>query len=64
MGAQIVKKTFSVPGATTGQGKSPKQIAGEITSFFTRSNFNVASRGDTVTYVLFLDCAIFNWWKQ
>lgn len=47
-GVQIVKKTFLVPAAANGPGKAPKQIAGEITSFFSRSNFKVASRGDTV----------------
>lgn len=44
---QIVKKTFNVPGPAAG-GKSPKQIAAEITSFFTRNNFTVKDRSEVV----------------
>ncbi|KAG0625840.1 hypothetical protein M758_2G083500 [Ceratodon purpureus] len=47
--SKIVKKTFNVPGPTAG-GKSPKQIAAEITSFFTRNNFQVKDRSDVVTF--------------
>ena len=43
---QIVKKTFirEVEG-----GNKPNQMAGEILSFFTRNNFVVSDRGETVT---------------
>jgi hypothetical protein len=47
--AQVVKKTFRVQGSTMEQGKSPRQIAAEISSFFTRNNFLVTGRGDTIT---------------
>ncbi len=47
--AQVVKKTFLVQGSTMEQGKSPRQIAAEISSFFTRNNFLVTGRGDTIT---------------
>lgn len=45
---QIVRKTFVV---SEGEGikKEPKQIAGEILSFFTRKNFNITDRGETIT---------------
>ncbi len=48
--AQVVKKTFLVQGSTMEQGKSPRQIAAEISSFFTRNNFLVTGRGDTITW--------------
>lgn len=41
-----MKKTF------VGEGESiraPNQIAGEIFSFFTRNNFEVTDRGETIT---------------
>lgn len=44
---QIVKKTL------VGEGEAQKaasQMAGEIMSFFTRNNFAVADRGETITY--------------
>lgn len=43
-----MKKTFNMPGTIAG-GKSPKQLAAEITSFFTRNNFTVKDRSDVVT---------------
>lgn len=48
--SKIVKKTFNMPGPTIAGGKSPKQIAAEITSFFTRNNFQVKDRSDVVTF--------------
>ncbi|XP_024399271.1 protein COFACTOR ASSEMBLY OF COMPLEX C SUBUNIT B CCB1, chloroplastic [Physcomitrium patens] len=47
--SKIVKKTFNVPGPAAG-GKSPKQIAAEITSFFTRNNFTVKDRSEVVVF--------------
>lgn len=45
---QIVQKTFV--GVGEGEGKKvPNQVAGEILSFFTRTNFVVADRGETIT---------------
>ncbi|CAN1137601.1 Protein COFACTOR ASSEMBLY OF COMPLEX C SUBUNIT B CCB1, chloroplastic [Linum perenne] len=41
--SKVVQKTY------TGQ-KPPKQVAGEIQSFFTRNNFAVADRGETITF--------------
>ena len=41
-----MQKTFIV---TKEDGKPPNQIAGEVMSFFTRNNFEVADRGDTIT---------------
>lgn len=42
---QVVKKTF----IGEGEGKkAPNQVAGEILSFFTRNNFVVSDRGDTI----------------
>ncbi|CAN0870207.1 Protein COFACTOR ASSEMBLY OF COMPLEX C SUBUNIT B CCB1, chloroplastic [Linum grandiflorum] len=41
--SKVVKKTY------TGQ-KPPNQVAGEIQSFFTRNNFVVADRGETITF--------------
>lgn len=43
---QIVRKTFVV---SEGIKKEPKQVAGEILSFFTRKNFNITDRGETIT---------------
>lgn len=44
---QIVQKTFIT---TNGDGKMvPNQVAGEILSFFTRNNFVVLDRGETIT---------------
>ncbi|KAH7307706.1 hypothetical protein KP509_22G072900 [Ceratopteris richardii] len=49
--SKIVKKTFTVPGPSAAeQGRAPKQLAGEITSFLTRKNFVVTDRGETVTF--------------
>jgi len=48
--SKIVKKTFNMPGPTVAGGKSPKQIAAEITSFYTRNNFQVKNRSDVVTF--------------
>lgn len=45
--SKIVQKTFMV---TKEDGKPPNQIAGEVMSFFTRNNFVVADRGDTITF--------------
>lgn len=47
MGKQIVQKTF----IGEGEKKAPNQVAGEILSFFTRNNFAVTDRGETITYV-------------
>ena len=55
---QIVKKTFVVPGPSDSEGKSPSQVAGEITSFFTRKNFVITDRGETVTYVHLMECRV------
>lgn len=49
--SKIVKKTFTLK---EGEGKSlvpPKELAGQIFSFFTRNNFlAVLDRGDTITF--------------
>ena len=42
---QIVQKTFELGG----DSKAPNLVAGEILSFFTRNNFSVADRGETIT---------------
>ncbi|XP_020581512.1 protein COFACTOR ASSEMBLY OF COMPLEX C SUBUNIT B CCB1, chloroplastic [Phalaenopsis equestris] len=42
--SKIVQKNF-VKGASR-----PNQVAGEILSFFTRNNFTVSDRGDTITF--------------
>ena len=43
---QIVQKTF----IGEGEGKkAPNFVAGEILSFFTRNNFVVTDRGETIT---------------
>lgn len=41
-----MKKTF-VQGEES--KKAPNQVAGEILSFFTRNNFAVSDRGETIT---------------
>lgn len=44
--SQIVQKTF----IGEGEGKkAPNFVAGEILSFFTRNNFVVTDRGETIT---------------
>lgn len=43
---QVVKKTFIREGEG---GNKPNQMAGEILSFFTRNNFAVSDRGETIT---------------
>ncbi|KAJ7516944.1 hypothetical protein O6H91_21G005600 [Diphasiastrum complanatum] len=48
--SKIVKKTFLVPGPTETNGKAPKQVAGEITSFFLRNNFEIRDRGEAITF--------------
>lgn len=42
---QVVQKTF----IGEGEKKVPNQVAGEILSFFTRNNFAVSDRGETIT---------------
>ncbi|KAG8373768.1 hypothetical protein BUALT_Bualt11G0059500 [Buddleja alternifolia] len=45
--SKVVKKTF----IGEGEGKkAPNQVAGEILSFFTRNNFAVSDRGETITF--------------
>ncbi|KAI4350428.1 hypothetical protein L6164_004885 [Bauhinia variegata] len=44
--SKIVKKTF----IDEGQQKAPNQVAGEMLSFFTRNNFAVTDRGETITF--------------
>ncbi|KAK9108625.1 hypothetical protein Syun_024636 [Stephania yunnanensis] len=44
--SKIVQKTF----VEEGEDKAPSQVAGEIFSFFTRNNFNVSDRGETITF--------------
>ncbi|XP_074309206.1 protein COFACTOR ASSEMBLY OF COMPLEX C SUBUNIT B CCB1, chloroplastic [Silene latifolia] len=45
--SKVVKKTF-VEGEE--KMKTPNQVAGEILSFFTRNNFVVSDRGETITF--------------
>ncbi|KAJ0111955.1 hypothetical protein Patl1_02535 [Pistacia atlantica] len=45
--SKIVQKTFIGEGESK---KAPNQVAGEILSFFTRNNFVVTDRGETVTF--------------
>ncbi|GAB2278340.1 Protein COFACTOR ASSEMBLY OF COMPLEX C SUBUNIT B ccb1, chloroplastic [Dionaea muscipula] len=45
--SKIVQKTF-VQGADG--KKEPNQVAGEILSFFSRNNFAVSDRGETITF--------------
>lgn len=40
-----MKKTF----IGENEKKAPNQVAGEILSFFTRNNFAVTDRGETIT---------------
>ncbi|XP_076939616.1 protein COFACTOR ASSEMBLY OF COMPLEX C SUBUNIT B CCB1, chloroplastic-like [Bidens hawaiensis] len=50
--SKVVKKTF-VEDAIEGNNnnnKTPNQVAGEILSFFTRNNFSVLDRGETITF--------------
>lgn len=44
--SKIVKKTF----IDEGGNKAPSQVAGEVLSFFTRNNFAVVDRGETITF--------------
>ncbi|CAJ2672283.1 unnamed protein product [Trifolium pratense] len=44
--SKIVKKTFIEEGGN----KAPNLVAGEILSFFTRNNFAVVDRGETITF--------------
>ncbi|CAL0322757.1 unnamed protein product [Lupinus luteus] len=44
--SKIVQKTL----IGDGEKKAPNQVAGEILSFFTRNNFTVAERGETITF--------------
>ncbi|KAJ4832062.1 Protein COFACTOR ASSEMBLY OF COMPLEX C SUBUNIT B ccb1, chloroplastic [Turnera subulata] len=45
--SKIVQKTFIGEGEAK---KAPNQVAGEILSFFTRNNFVVTDRGETITF--------------
>ncbi|XP_022740106.1 protein COFACTOR ASSEMBLY OF COMPLEX C SUBUNIT B CCB1, chloroplastic isoform X1 [Durio zibethinus] len=45
--SKIVQKTFIGEEA---EKKAPNQVAGEILSFFTRNNFVVTDRGETITF--------------
>ncbi|XP_023550037.1 protein COFACTOR ASSEMBLY OF COMPLEX C SUBUNIT B CCB1, chloroplastic [Cucurbita pepo subsp. pepo] len=45
--SKVVKKTFVSEGESK---KAPNQFAGEILSFFTRNNFQVTDRGETITF--------------
>ncbi|GLJ49775.1 hypothetical protein SUGI_1057040 [Cryptomeria japonica] len=45
--SKIVQKTFLI---SKEDGKTPNQIAGEVLSFFTRNNFVVSDRGETITF--------------
>ncbi|KAM3343166.1 protein COFACTOR ASSEMBLY OF COMPLEX C SUBUNIT B CCB1, chloroplastic [Capsicum galapagoense] len=47
--SKIVKKTFVKEGIEEGK-KAANQVAGEILSFFTRNNFAVLDRGETITF--------------
>ncbi|KAF8050077.1 hypothetical protein N665_2050s0001 [Sinapis alba] len=47
--SKIVRKTFVVSEGERVK-KEPKQVAGEILSFFTRKNFNITDRGETITF--------------
>ncbi|MCL7034871.1 hypothetical protein MKW94_011890 [Papaver nudicaule] len=46
--SKIVKKSFVGEGEA--KMKGPNQVAGEILSFFTRNNFAVSDRGETITF--------------
>ncbi|KAG9446539.1 hypothetical protein H6P81_012667 [Aristolochia fimbriata] len=43
--SKIVKKSF-----VGEENKAPNQVAGEILSFYTRNNFTVTDRGETITF--------------
>lgn len=45
--SKVVQKTFVEGGE---KKKAPNQVAGEILSFFTRNNFVVSDRGETITF--------------
>ncbi|KAF8390753.1 hypothetical protein HHK36_025280 [Tetracentron sinense] len=45
--SKIVQKTFTGEGE---RAKFPNQVAGEILSFFTRNNFDVSDKGETITF--------------
>ncbi|CAH1412797.1 unnamed protein product [Lactuca virosa] len=47
--SKVVQKTF-VEELKEGKKKEPNQIAGEILSFFTRNNFSVLDKGETITF--------------
>lgn len=47
--SKVVKKTF-VEEVVEGNKKAPNQVAGEILSFFTRNNFSVVDKGETITF--------------
>ncbi|XP_071693676.1 protein COFACTOR ASSEMBLY OF COMPLEX C SUBUNIT B CCB1, chloroplastic [Rutidosis leptorrhynchoides] len=47
--SKVVKKTF-VEELIEGKNKPPNQVAGEILSFFTRNNFSVVDKGETITF--------------
>ncbi|XP_060193930.1 protein COFACTOR ASSEMBLY OF COMPLEX C SUBUNIT B CCB1, chloroplastic [Lycium barbarum] len=51
--SKIVKKTFVKEGIEEGK-KAANQVAGEILSFFTRNNFAVLDRGETITFEGFM----------
>ena len=44
-----MKKTFVIAGPKAPEAKALSVVAGEITSFFTRSNYQIADRGEVVT---------------
>uniref|UniRef100_A0A1D1ZAV2 Vacuolar protein sorting-associated protein 16 n=1 Tax=Anthurium amnicola TaxID=1678845 RepID=A0A1D1ZAV2_9ARAE len=46
--SKVVQKTFELGGEK--RGAAPNQVAGEILSLFTRNNFAVSRRGDTITF--------------
>ncbi|GBG79591.1 hypothetical protein CBR_g29738 [Chara braunii] len=48
--SKIVRKTFVVPGPKVPNSKPLKQLAGEISSFFTRNNFRIKDSGEIVTF--------------
>ncbi|KAJ6797744.1 protein COFACTOR ASSEMBLY OF COMPLEX C SUBUNIT B CCB1, chloroplastic [Iris pallida] len=48
--SKVVQKTFVKEGGGGGGEMSPNRIAGEILSFFTRNNFSVSDRGETITF--------------
>nr|XP_043606743.1 protein COFACTOR ASSEMBLY OF COMPLEX C SUBUNIT B CCB1, chloroplastic [Erigeron canadensis] len=47
--SKVVKKTF-IEQVSEGDKKPPNQVAGEILSFFTRNNFSVVDKGETITF--------------